>query len=382
MSSVILAAAWSPAPDYAVAASWYGQHDAAILLKDGKKVLVAGGADAKSVSLRQSAVFDLDAGTWSTSVQLVTGRQLHALALLPSGKVLVTGGITAPNAAALATAEIYDPVQNTWTATTTPMPSGRWGHSAVTLSNGQVLISGGSAIRSSGTVMALRTAVLFTETADGGTWAEAAPMTDARTGHAAVVLQDGKKVLVCGGTTPVGAADDPALAFCEVYDTDAKTWKPTGSMRVPRSAHTATALSATTVLVAGGRAPGASGGSFDPFARDTAEVFDLGAAGGSWQLTGVMPAGRAHHRAVSLGGGKVLVVGGTDDGADEAGYRGAIEYAAGAWTKAPGLTEGRWAFAAASSGAKVIVAGGVARTGLAAASEDVELTKKAERSGS
>ncbi len=285
MSSAILAAAWSPAPEYAVAASWYGQHDAAVMLKGGKKILVAGGADAKSLSLRESAVFDLGAGTWSTA-QLGIARQLHALALLPSGKVLVTGGITAPNTAALATAEIYDPENNTWSATGTPMPTGRWGHSAVTLSNGQVLIAGGSVVRSSGTVTALRSALLYTEEEDGGTWTEAAAMTDARTGHAAVVLQDGKKVLVCGGSTPVGAAADPALAFCEVYDTDAKTWKPTGSMRAPRSAHIATALTATTVLVAGGRAPGASGdGGFDPFARSTAEVFDLNAAGGSWQLT-------------------------------------------------------------------------------------------------
>jgi len=381
MSTAILASAWSPAPAYAAAVSWFGQHDAALLLKGGKKILVAGGADAKSLSVRQSAVFDLDAGTWSTTVQLGTARQLHALALLPSGKVLVTGGISAPNTAALATAELYDPTANSWSATTTPMPAGRWGHSAVTLSTGQVLISGGSAVRSSGTVMALRSALLYDE--EDGTWTDAAEMTDARTGHAAVVLQDGKKVLVCGGSTPVGTADDPALAFCELYDTDTDKWQPAGTMHAPRSAHTATALSATTVLATGGRAPGASAaGGFDPFARNTAEVFTINASGGSWQPTAVLPAGRAHHRAVSLGGGKVLVIGGADDGADEAGYRGAVEYAAGVWTKSPGLVEGRWAFAAAADGAKVLVAGGVARTGLAAASEDVELTKTAERSGS
>jgi Kelch motif protein len=379
MSSAILAAAWSTAPDYTAAVSWYGQHDAAVVVAGGKKVLLAGGADAKSVSVRHSGLFDLDAGTWKTG-QLGTARQLHALAVLPSGKVLVTGGISAPNTAALATTEIYDPDDNTWTAGP-PMPAGRWGHSAVTLSNGTVLVAGGSAIRSSGTVKALTTALLFTETEDGGTWADAAPMTDARTGHAAVVLQAGKKVLVCGGSAPVGPADDPALAFCELYDTDTDAWTPTGSMRAPRVAHTATALSATTVLVAGGKAPGASSAGFDPFARSSAEVFDLGSAGGTWTPTDAMPAGRAYHRAVSLGGGKVLVIGGADDGADEAGYRGAVEYAGGGWTKSAGLIEGRWAFAAAASGAKVLVAGGVARTGLAAASEDVELTKTAERSG-
>ncbi|MFC4055725.1 Kelch repeat-containing protein [Actinomadura syzygii] len=382
MTAATLAAAdaWSSAPDYVAAVSWSGQHDTAVVLKDGKKVLVAGGADAASAAVRQSAVFDLEQGTWSAPVLLGSARQLHALTLLPSGKVLVTGGRGGPGAPALATAELYDPAQGAWTATAHPMAAARWGHSAVLLSNGQVLVAGGSTVRSGGTVMAVRSAELF-DPADE-TWTAAKDMTDARTGHTAVVLQDGKKVLVCGGSVPVGTGDDPALAFCELYDTDAKTWTPTGSLHHPRSAHTATALSATSVLVAGGSAPGAPGdGSFDPFARATAEVYDL--TQGSWQETAPMPAGRSSHRAVPLGSGKVLVVGGADDLHDEAGYRSALEYSAGAWTKVAGLAAGRWGFAAAASGAKVLVAGGVARTGLAAAAgQGAELTKTSERRGS
>ncbi|TMR01758.1 Kelch-like protein 17 [Actinomadura soli] len=380
MTSATLAAAdaWSSAPDYAASVSWLGQHDAAVVLKDGKKVLVAGGADAASAAVRQSAVYDLEQNTWAAPVLLGTARQLHALTLLPSGKVLVTGGRGAPGAPALATAELYDPVQGSWTATKHPMAAGRWGHSAVLLSNGQVLVAGGSTTRPGGTVMAVRSAELFNPADE--TWTAAKDMTDARTGHTAVVLQTGKKVLVCGGSVPVGTGDDPALAFCELYDTDDKTWTPTGSLRRSRSGHTATALSDTTVLVTGGHAPGALGdGSFDPFARATAEVYTL--TPGSWQDTAPMPAGRALHRAVPLGSGKVLVVGGTDDVRNEAGYRSALEYSAGAWTTVPGLAEGRWGFAAAASGAKVIVAGGVARTGLAAAGQGTELTRTSERRG-
>jgi hypothetical protein len=151
-------------------------------------------------------------------------------------------------------------------------------------------------------------------------------------------------------------------------------------MSHPRSAHSATALSATTVLVAGGRAPGADeDGGFDPFARATAEVYDL--AGGTWHDVAAMPAGRAFHRAVPLGAGKVVVLGGADHVDNETGYRGALQFAADTWTPFAGLDEGRWAFAAASSGPKVLVAGGVTRTGLAAAATPVELTATAERSG-
>jgi hypothetical protein len=378
MTTVLAAATWSTASDYAVAACWRGQHDNAVAL-DGAKFLVAGGADATGAGLRQSAVYDFAQDKWSTTALLGTARQLHALALLPGGKVLVTGGVSNAAAAPLGTAEIYDPSANSWQPTAHGMVTGRFGHSATTLSNGLVLVAGGSGPRPGGGVMALRSAELFNPV--DGTWqAVAHDMADARTGLTAISLQDGQKVLVCGGTVPVGAGSGADLAFCELYDTATGTWMPTGSMHHPRSAHSATALSATTVLVAGGRAPGANDdGGFDPFARATAEVYDL--AAGTWQDAPAMPAGRAFHRAVSLGAGTVLVVGGADHVDNETGYRGAIQFTAGAWTSFAGLGDGRLAFAAAASGTKVLVAGGVTRTGLAAAAAAVELTASAERSG-
>ncbi|WP_410599993.1 Kelch repeat-containing protein [Amycolatopsis sp. lyj-90] len=386
MTSATLAAdKWSDATDYAVAATWAGQHDAAVLLTDGKKALVAGGADAASVSVGQSAVYDFDAGMWGQPALLGTARQLHALTPLPGGKALITGGIPAPGGAAIGTAEIYDPVANKWTPVAKPMLKARWGHSAVALSNGLVLIAGGSTLRPDGKAMAVRWAELF-DPAEGGSWAVAEEMTDARTGHTAVVLQDGKKVLVCGGTAPVGGADDPALAFCELYDTDTEKWSVAATMKFPRSGHTATALTATSVLVAGGTAPGVTpDGAFDPFARATAEVFQLNSSGGVWSQAKAMPGGRAFHRAVPAGEGKVVLLGGADDVANEAGYRSAVRYEGGEWTAMPGLDRGRWGFAAVASGAKVLVAGGTAGTGLAMAagqSGKAELTKSAEKFGS
>src|SRR4029453_3616115 len=100
-----------------------------------------------------------------------------------------------------------------------------------------------------------------------GTWTEVAPMTDARTGHPAVVLAKGR-VVVGGGGVPVSRTDEAALAFCELYDADADTWTPTGSMLVPRTRHQAALVSATSVLVTGGSAPGPLGdGGFDPASR-------------------------------------------------------------------------------------------------------------------
>jgi hypothetical protein len=378
MTTGILAAdTWSAADEYVVAACWRGQHDTAVVSQDGTKILVAGGADAAGVALRQSAVYDIAGDEWSATALLGTARQLHALTLLPGGKVLATGGI-GPGGAPLRTAEIFDPVAGSWQPTTNNMAVGRFGHSATTLSNGLVLVAGGSGQRTGGGVVALRSAELFDP--DGQTWEPVEKdMADARTGHSAVALQDGKKVLVCGGSVPVGAGHDADLAFCELYDTVTATWKPTGTMGHARSAHTATALTATTVLVAGGRAPGASEDGFDPFARATAEVYNLGNE--QWADTAPMPAGRAFHRAVPFGAGKVLVLGGADHPENETGYRGTLQFANGAWTPFAGLTEGRWAFTAAASGTTVLVAGGITRTGLAAATGPIELTATAERSG-
>jgi hypothetical protein len=378
MTTALATDAWSAAPDYAVTACWRGQHDNAVVLADGTKILVAGGADAAGAGLRQSAVYDFTQNKWSPTALLGTARQLHALTLLPGGKVLATGGISAPGGAPLRTAEIFDPAGNTWQPAAHDMATGRFGHSATTLSNGLVLVAGGSGPRTGGGMVALRSAELFDPS--DGTWQAVGPdMTDARTGHTAIALQDAAKVLVCGGSVPVGAADQADLAFCELYDTATAKWTPTGSMLHARSAHSATALSSTTVLVAGGRAPGATGEGFDPFARATAEVYNI--SSGTWQQVAPMPAGRAFHRAVPFGAGKALILGGADHADNEAGYRGALQFAAGAWSTFAGLDEGRWAFAAVASGTKLLVAGGVTRTGLAAAATPVELTASAERSG-
>jgi N-acetylneuraminic acid mutarotase len=381
-TSILAADAWSPAPEYAVATCWRGQHDGAVVLKDGMKVLVAGGANAAGAGLRESAVYDLTAGTWSATMLLGTARQLHTLTLLPNGKVLAAGGVSTSAGTPLKTAEIFDPVANKWLPTANAMAVGRFGHSATVLENGRVLVAGGSGPRTGGGVVALRSAELFNPV--DGTWQTVEhDMTDARTGHTAIALQDGMKVLVCGGSVPVSTADQAALAFCELYDTTNAKWTPTGTLHHARSAHSATALSATTVLVAGGRAPGAisnpKDGGFDPFARATAEVYNL--ASQTWQEVDPMPAGRAFHRGVPFGAGKALILGGADHADNEAGYRGVLQFAAGAWTPFAGLIEGRWAFAAAASGTKLFVAGGIARTGLAAAAGPMELTATAERSG-
>jgi N-acetylneuraminic acid mutarotase len=383
-STLAAVGGWTKTGDLPAAASWYGQHENAVLLNDGR-VLVAGGADGASVPSNRAALYDPKTTQWAaTATTMQVARRGHTLTLLGDGTVLAAGGTSgsAPLSPGLPSAEIYDPGDGGGWSPAPGMLEGRWGHSAVRLADGKVLVAGGYTPRTADSVTALRSAELYDPgTGDPGTgaWAAAKPMTDARSGHAAVRLQAGQ-VLVCGGTAPISGTGEAALAFCELYQTNGK-WAATGSLTEPRSRHQALLVSDTTVLVIGGSTPGTPGdGRFDPFTELGAELFDQ--ATGAWTRQEAGPGGRGFHRAVPLGSGKILVVGGTAGGANDAGYQSALIYdsAAKEWSTAAGLATGRWAFAAtALSEGQVLVTGGAVRSGLAAADPaTVELTATTE----
>ncbi|HEY0092865.1 MAG TPA: kelch repeat-containing protein [Archangium sp.] len=72
---------------------------------------------------------------------MTAARAYHTATLLPSGKVLVTGGSTRD--AILASAEVYDPHTSTWTPTASMLTT-RGSHTATLLpSSGNVLVTGG-----------------------------------------------------------------------------------------------------------------------------------------------------------------------------------------------------------------------------------------------
>jgi len=359
---------WKPAGDLLTPAAWYGQHDGPVLLDSGD-VVVAGGADAEGSSVADTAVFDTEHGQWHRADgALGAPRRLHTLTRLTDGKILAVGGLN--GSTGLSSAELFNPGTGRWTDTGS-LVTPRWGHSATLLADGSVLVTGGSTARPEGGATALRSAERFTHDPDHGEWHPAEAMTDARTAHTAVRLESGL-VLVVGGVALVGAVDDPALAFCELYDPDRNKWTPTGSLLRGRRHHRATLLSGGAVLVTGGTAPGSPGTApFDPFSQRTVERFDP--ATGTWTDKSPMPSGRAFHRAVALPNNQLLVVGGAPSDRDESGFRSAFVHDAGEdrWTPIAGLRDGRWSFAAlALADDRVLVAGGVARSGLAAADPD------------
>jgi hypothetical protein len=161
----------------------------ATLLNSGK-VLIAGGSGTADADL-----YDPSSGNGSfASVALQDTRSQHTATLLGDGTVLLAGGTgTSP----LDTAEIYDPLLNTSTATGT-LQTGRALHTATLLPAGKVLMTGGAT--ASG-------ATSSTEVFDpAGTFTNAAPLSVARMQHAAVFLFSGSALIV-GGTSTATAGD-------------------------------------------------------------------------------------------------------------------------------------------------------------------------------
>lgn len=257
-------------------------------------------------SLPASPVFALgatNACTWTSNFTstgaLLQGRAGHVSTALADGKVLVTGGSTAT--ATTPTAELFDPVTGTYAALP-PMGASRYFHTATRLLDGRVLIVGGSYGALQGGAVA--TAEIFDPATK--TFSAVASMAKARLFHTATLMTDGK-VLVVGGSGPGGV-----VAEVELFDPATSAFSILTLLQTPRSNHTATRLLTSTfpgdeVLIAGGRD---SLGQLTTAVEGV--VYHLLAGTGGVRPQGTLQHGRADHTATRLGSGEILLVGGAD----------------------------------------------------------------------
>ena len=274
-------------------------HTATLL--DNGKVLVAGGNDSAGNALASAELFDPITETFTPTVSMETGRSRHTATLLNGGKVLLAGGLDGNNQP-LASTELLDPANGTVTPTKGSMATARAYYTATLLNDGRVLVTGGFDGKNG-----LATAELFDP--KSGTFTQTkGNMETPRFDHTATLLNDGT-VLVTGGSK----LNRTQYATAELFDPNSETFTPVkGSMKTTRAFHTATFLKDGTVLVAGGLVTVGDRVYAD---LATAELFDPN-SGVFTPTKGSMSFARSSHTETLLSDGTVLVAGGSDGNAD------------------------------------------------------------------
>lgn len=208
---------------------------AQVQLLDGR-VLVTGGDVGGGTATAAAQLYDGATHRFVATTPMSTPRVGHNLVLLADGRVLALGGADATGAS-LASAEIYDPSDQTWTPTGS-LQDARWDAVSVRLQDGRVLVvSGRTTNPSAECELYDPTTGLFTRA--GG---------PARGfGHAALVLGDGR-VMITGGFFM------PDVLFYSVGN-GFQTLADLGVSPVPNYnfyGHTMTLLGDGTVLLVGG----------------------------------------------------------------------------------------------------------------------------------
>lgn len=275
-------------------------------------------------------------GTFTPTGNLTRARDFHTATLLTNGKVLIAGGTGC--CAATASAELYDPSTGNFSATG-DMTAPRYMHTATRLADGKVLIAGGG----------LNSAELYDPST--GTFRATGGMAWVRGLSTATLLNNGH-VLIAGGSSTSSA---------ELYDPSTGTFSPTGAMTEP-GADTATLLPNGQVLVTR---------SVQYFEENHADVYDpeTGTFTRTGDLIDYSTAGQylpaipgQQPAAMLLTNGRVLIAGGAagdfyspsaeiyDPVAGSFSATGRMTAGIGYWQAAALLPEGKVLIAGESSG--------------------------------
>lgn len=275
----------------------------ATLLLDGTVLLSGGSTNSISISPTNEAdIYDPTRDQFFQVGGMTDSRASHTATLLHNGTVLLAGGASGNDPMfvtnALPSAEIYDPVLQSFTQLSTTMTNSRVSHTASLLLDGTVLIAGGM----DDTLTILASAEIFDPAGQTFT-PTAAQMNTVRSLHSATVLVDGTVLLAGGATTSSNSGN---TSEADLFDPTPGAFVPSGQMLAPRQFHTATMVQDARIFVAGGQ--NAAFGAL----RST-EIYD----GASYSAGPALTVPRAFHTATTLMNGasrQILLAGGVTSG--------------------------------------------------------------------
>ncbi|MBM3925243.1 MAG: hypothetical protein FJ320_04540 [SAR202 cluster bacterium] len=270
-----------------------GRIDASVhLLSNGHLVVYGGFRAGKAIGKIEQ--YNPSLNEWDPGVDIPTDKASR-LITLEDGRLLTLG---------IKGYGVYDPLNLRWVE-----GKGSWtariGYSATTLSDGRVLLVGGNLCSVENEFCggdATNLVEIFDPREESLVLTATLPRPSA--GHTATLMKDGR-VLITGGVIckPGVSLCSSTSSSAELFDPSTNRWIPVNSMMRPREGHAAIVLNDGRILIVGGR----TGDVYNPFNTDS-EIYD--SVANDWSLTSLMRYPRVLPRLRDIGDGRILVIGG------------------------------------------------------------------------
>ncbi len=250
----------------------------------------------------------------------------HTATRLSNGKILLVGGSQSPDEQ-LADVQLFDPATGA-VVQAAPLWIARHDHSATLLADGRVMVMGGYSAANGW----IREAEIYDPLTNA--WTIMTPLFPHGVGHTATLLKDGQ-VLVVGGCIGSGICTDRV----EIFEPQFNGWAEAAPLPSDRASHTAHLLNDGRVLIAGGgSAAGVPAGGdallFNPRAN-------------SWSSTGNMVTPRLFALSARLPDGRIMVAGGTELSNAPLNATASVEIydpVSNTWAATGALSQPRYAF--------------------------------------
>jgi hypothetical protein len=301
----------------------YRYAHAATLLNDGL-VFMTGGIDSATNTLLDSVeIFNPTTGSHQLAVGTdekalsVSVRAYHTATTLKDGRVLITGGVGLQDGKKTSLSEVllYNPVSKEMVLAP-PLGSSRAHHTATLLTDGRVIIAGGASYSNDQIESYLNSTEIYTPQQDGtGEWTVGGSLTKSRAFHQATLTNPDssfERVVLFGGENK----DDGTLNSVDIFNPHSNDCLPSViagniTMNKRRSHHCAVALNNGLVMIVGGKIPNPNVTSLEQV-DDTAEIFDpLDGAYGRFRNNDIkLNVARMDHTCSLLESGNILVAGG------------------------------------------------------------------------